>query len=683
MKMYRRVFHCCVVITALRFSIADVKTFYGEKKQSYAKYKPWNATYMGTLKLKFKTQHSDGLLFYTDDHQLKKGRGNYIKLKLHNKRLELHLQLSYYLDVNNFEARTLSNKRVLGYHLNDNKYHFVEVVRIFRQTLFTLDGRTVEMTFGKNALHLNSSIYAGGVPKKQRTFVDADAIYEKRFVGCISKLRYDNGVGLDKEPSLAVAEEEQGTQTGCRDACAIQETQTCHHGGRCLNKYVETGCDCVGTGYTGHSCLQATESLQFFGSDYLVWRPRIQLNSFATEISLRFRPAQQSGILYFASSDNLQNGYMFIELYKMALILVFKTKDTKEEVVTLGDNKINQTSWRFLRIVRTGKSMSIHLDDGTSVRKYVKQSNVDDYSLPPGSLNITYVYVGGLEDPNALSMSRSQKHFTGCLQDIIISGFDLLRITRDWADYSVTRVGNIKSGCRADMFLDADFDNVSMGLPSLTTQNSNETGWETDKKERKGTSEIITSKKQKTKDGISDLTWMIIGSSCIIVLILITAAALSYRCIHKQRKVRRRSLREHYLQQVQRGDEEELPLNQRCIRAEINRCDLKTFSPVRRAFYMSPNESETLQRTDETVHRSYEAMVRNRDEIHGNHEEMLLRHKTLQHSHTKKSFDADQQTHYSVEIVHSNGKPQSLVQQHSIDESLKSENATLRRCRRL
>lgn len=45
---------------------------------------------------------------------------------------------------------------------------------------------------------------------------------------------------------------------GCRDACAIQETQTCHHGGRCLNKYVETGCDCVGTGYTGDSCLQGT-----------------------------------------------------------------------------------------------------------------------------------------------------------------------------------------------------------------------------------------------------------------------------------------------------------------------------------------------------------------------------------------------------------------------------------------
>ena len=37
---------------------------------------------------------------------------------------------------------------------------------------------------------------------------------------------------------------------GCQDMCQIQETISCQNNGRCKNNYIDTGCDCRGSGFT-------------------------------------------------------------------------------------------------------------------------------------------------------------------------------------------------------------------------------------------------------------------------------------------------------------------------------------------------------------------------------------------------------------------------------------------------
>ena len=70
----------------------------------------------------------------------------------------------------------------------------------------------------------------------------------------------------------------------------------------------------------------AAESLQFNGLDYLLWKQPVDLNDHATEISLRFNTARNSGILLFAKGRILEDGYMLLELFEKSLIFYFKTK---------------------------------------------------------------------------------------------------------------------------------------------------------------------------------------------------------------------------------------------------------------------------------------------------------------------------------------------------------------------
>ena len=89
--------HRLILLSYLSFIsyvvLADVNTFYGSQKMSYAKYGLWNGT--GTLKFKFKTREPNGILFYIDDHPKPRGNGNFIKLKVTVQSVELHLQVSY------------------------------------------------------------------------------------------------------------------------------------------------------------------------------------------------------------------------------------------------------------------------------------------------------------------------------------------------------------------------------------------------------------------------------------------------------------------------------------------------------------------------------------------------------------------------------------------------------------
>ena len=128
---------------------------------------------------------------------------------------------------------------------------------------------------------------------------------------------------------------------------------------------------------------------------------------------------------------------------------------------------------------------------------------------------------------------------------------------------------------------------------------------------------------------------------------------------------------------LRQGDQEELPLNQKCIRSEIDKPNLKTFSPVRRAFY----EVDTLQRPHEIIHKSYEAMVRNRDEIHN--EDFQLHHPNpSQRCRTPKERHYES-THHSIDVVLSrNNSTSSRLREHSSDENVRTPQS-VHRCRKM
>ena len=43
---------------------------------------------------------------------------------------------------------------------------------------------------------------------------------------------------------------------GCQDMCQIQETISCQNNGRCKNNYIDTGCDCRGSGFYEETCTK-------------------------------------------------------------------------------------------------------------------------------------------------------------------------------------------------------------------------------------------------------------------------------------------------------------------------------------------------------------------------------------------------------------------------------------------
>lgn len=56
----------------------------------------------------------------------------------------------------------------------------------------------------------------------------------------------------DGRPFAVSSTRKEGVDLECLDLCDTDNP--CVHGGRCVNHYTRTLCDCFGTGYEGHRC---------------------------------------------------------------------------------------------------------------------------------------------------------------------------------------------------------------------------------------------------------------------------------------------------------------------------------------------------------------------------------------------------------------------------------------------
>lgn len=176
----------CVKLLGFLYFAANIcanpRTFFGQKKRSFARFPPWNISETGSLKFKFKTLQANCVLLYIDDHLFPRGKGNFLKLMLFESRLAVQIQVSFPLGGNSWKnVNTQSRSERLGYHLNDNHYHEVEVIRKGVDTQVMVDSEMKQLRVEGEYLSFNSSVYIGGVPNLDRTFKDIDVSHETRY----------------------------------------------------------------------------------------------------------------------------------------------------------------------------------------------------------------------------------------------------------------------------------------------------------------------------------------------------------------------------------------------------------------------------------------------------------------------------------------------------------------------
>lgn len=164
-------------------SNALTHTFYGadEKRNSYANYNTWVSSTQGLLTLTFQTTEPDGLIVYADDQYLMRGNGNFFKLKLADGSLVVQIQISFSQGSMSFKSE--GQVLMLGTKLNDNREHIVIIQRHNRHMTINLDGDVKNYTSPNEmaSLHINSSVYVGGIQSSVNTaWMDNSILDEKR-----------------------------------------------------------------------------------------------------------------------------------------------------------------------------------------------------------------------------------------------------------------------------------------------------------------------------------------------------------------------------------------------------------------------------------------------------------------------------------------------------------------------
>ncbi|XP_047132662.1 neurexin 1 isoform X1 [Hydra vulgaris] len=564
---------CKIIITAMIAIIfygfdktsALTRTFYGE--MSMVEYEPWDIMRV-SLEFQFKTLESDTILLYAVSSNKINGKPYIINVSIRSNHLELGTKV----------ARRFDRFSTTDVIVNDNQYHHVKVGLKDNRIYLVLDEtHTITENDFDSSYMGNFLLYSGGAPK---VYTDSK---ENSFIGCVTQFQFqESSQSTFYTPKV---HQENGTGLGCEDRCLSQSTQQCLNKGRCLNRYVKTSCDCRGTGFQGETCQTPSQSLQFHGG-HLIWKPHAKLNYYNTEIFVRFKSYQSSGIILFIKANQSKDGYILLELHKNALVLRSKSKDDIEEIITLGDNLINDVVWRYVRIFRNHQIISLVFDDGISIRSYTKEM----HQIFDVGNDLTDIFIGG---PQALTESRSQTSFKGCMQDIIISQVNLVeKEANNYGD--IEYMSNVKEGCSPAF--NSSYDTSFPSLPSIETSEYNSSfhnlSLQITLKKEETTPKYFSEESYKSKS--SNFMWIVVGT-CSLIIVLIFIVVLFIRNKYHKRQIERKEIRAHFLRET---DDETLPITAASVNSRTKKrsCDLQTFSPVRKAFYVSSTDVDILRK---------------------------------------------------------------------------------------
>ncbi|XP_023238167.1 neurexin-1a-like [Centruroides sculpturatus] len=387
------------------------------QSQSFIRVQPdWPLTSVREVKFHFKTVQPHGLLLYHGLTNLPEANYPHYEmyLMLENARLRF---------IHVFGQDNTADSYYIGKGLNQDKWHNVRLkINPATADLYlsvdninmniTLPSLIANPNYNLNHSVSNSFLYFGGtnaynpILNRQYNYV--------RFVGCLGNITFGHS---DNSMEPVTIESFYQTEEGCNNRCKNEDW--CLHGGRCVNQYKRTVCDCFGTGHEGPICQNnSLTTVTLRGYSYLTyriyyWKDRVQ--SEANMLSLLFRTYVADSVLLYGAGEHPEYNYMAISIFRGKLYFE----------IDFGDGPLNTTLgyllhdeiWHNVTVIHHGKVVKVMLDNRYTT---ILEATGDHHHLHLDP----EVYIGGA--PLNAKGLRSHKKFVGCLKELYFNRKNIL-----------------------------------------------------------------------------------------------------------------------------------------------------------------------------------------------------------------------------------------------------------------
>ncbi|XP_023227763.1 neurexin-3-like [Centruroides sculpturatus] len=295
----------------------------------------WESKRGGSLNLKFRTNEPNAVLLYNGGTE-----GNYFALEL----LDGHIFLLLNLGSDTVKVQATSRK------VADGHWHTVSLRKTGKSGRITTDESSVDFTTSGNSnqLDLTGPLYVGGIAPNEKLPSEmwaGNLLYG--FVGCIRNLVI-NSKAIDIA-SYAKQQDSGSIQPSCHAPPNHCDSRPCLNEGICIPGWNRFTCDCSDTPYIGPICAKAATTVNFDGDQYMKIILGEGFLSEAEDIGLRFRTAQQSGLL-FSTHSNKSSTYL-IACLELGRIKVLINLGEGDKVINVSATTVNFDGDQYMKII--------------------------------------------------------------------------------------------------------------------------------------------------------------------------------------------------------------------------------------------------------------------------------------------------------------------------------------------
>ncbi|XP_055581897.1 usherin [Falco cherrug] len=331
-------------------------------------------TYFTGIKVKFRTQEPDGLIFFSASPG---NQEEYIALQLRSGR-------PYFLFDPQGSAVAVTPTNDGGKEYNDNSWHQIIATRIQALGNITVDGQYTGSslaTSGSTIIGENTGVFVGGLPQGYtivRKDVGMKMIVQKGFVGCLSEIflkklhtPYENWESLNWQDA--------------------EEQNNVYH--------IWEGCPIV-----------LSEGAHFLGKGFLELHSSVFSGGLEFEISFKFRTDQLNGLLLFVYNKDGPD-YLAIELKSGILNIFLKTGIVFTQVDLWIGLSYCDGKWNEVTVNKEGSVVSASMNE---LREQMLEPRVRELKVN------SPVYIGGIppEVQNFCKELGLEQGFGGCMKDV-------------------------------------------------------------------------------------------------------------------------------------------------------------------------------------------------------------------------------------------------------------------------
>ncbi|KAJ1190526.1 hypothetical protein NDU88_007264, partial [Pleurodeles waltl] len=404
--------------------------------------------------------------------------------------------------------------------LNDNQWHYVRAERNIQEALLQVDslpGKVTQMrSEGHFHLRLNTPLFVGGTASRQGGFL-----------GCIRSLRL-NGQVLDLEERARVT---SGVKPGCQGHCSSYG-KLCHNGGKCIEKYNGSRCDCTSSAYEGPFCKKEVSALFAAGSaiNYAFKEPySVTRNGSAPpssvyaetgppkeNISFKFFTAHAPCILIFINYY-FQSSMAVILSQNGSLQVRYKQNQERTTVLTIDSVDFAKRQLHYVQINRDGKELLIQVDQYAKARHTFSRQN--EYKVVK-SLTLGKVLDNSRLDSEVMKANRYG--FVGCLSSVLYNKYAPLKAALRHPTNAPVTVKGALSECSSGSITEAN-------LEAMTTTYSSPGNYGK------------TGEQEDLRNVVRNDSAVIGGLIAVITFLIFCFVAIMAKCLYLHKETRRKS----------------------------------------------------------------------------------------------------------------------------------------------